>query len=93
MKTINLQQEHIDLSQLFQVAQYVPVLLLTIDGREFVLSQADRFEQEVEALRNSQRFQTFLDERMQNETRISLEELEQEIEDELRREANLVSSS
>ena len=93
MKTINLQQEPLTLSQLFEVAQAEPILLLTTDGQEFILSQADRFEQEVEALRNSQRFQAFLDERMGCQTRIPLEELEQEVEEELRREAHLVSSS
>lgn len=93
MKTINLQQEPLTLSQLFEVAQAEPILLLTPDGQEFILSQADRFEQEVEALRNSQRFQAFLDERMGCQTRIPFEELEQEVEEELRREARLVSSS
>jgi hypothetical protein len=83
MKTIDLQQEHIDLSQLFKVAQFEPVLVLTTDGKEFILSKADHFEQEVETLRNSQRFQAFLDERMNCQTRISLDELEREIDEEL----------
>ena len=45
------------------MAQQEPVLLLTADGQEFVVSEADDFEHEVAALRASQAFQRFLDER------------------------------
>jgi hypothetical protein len=56
-----------------------------IEITEDALSQADGFETEVEALRNSQKFQAFLDERMKCKVRFPIEELEQEIEAELMR--------
>lgn len=93
MKTINLQEKPVNLAQLIQEAQYEPVLLLTTDGQEFILSQADQFDEEVEILRNSQRFQAFLDERMACQTRIPLEELEREVDEELRREVSMAPFS
>ena len=49
------------------------------------ISEADDFDAEVEALRNSRRFQQFLDERIRNQTRIPIGEVEREIEAELRK--------
>lgn len=83
MKTVNLEEEKLDLEAVIQLARQEPVVLLTADGREFVLAEADDFEQEVEALRSSQAFQRFLDERSQSTGRIPLEEIEAEIEQEL----------
>ncbi len=78
-----------DVGQLFHAARSESILVLTPDGQEFIISQADRFEEEVEALRNSQRFQAFLDERMACQTRIPLEELEREIDEELQHERSI----
>jgi hypothetical protein len=50
------------------------------------LFAADDFDQEVEELRASQAFQDFLDERSKSERRISLDELETEIDEELKRQ-------
>jgi hypothetical protein len=84
MKTINLAEERPDLEQVISLARQEPVLLLTADGREFLLSEADDFDKEVEALRASQAFQRFLDERSQYSHTIPLEEIEKEIEQELK---------
>lgn len=84
MKTIQLQQTHQEVEALCHTAEEEPILLLTMDGHEFILSQADRFDEEVDILRNSERFQAFLDRRMRTQPRYSLEELEQELEEELR---------
>ena len=54
-----------------------------MNRHEFILSQTDDFEAEVEALRNSQKFQEFLDERIKCKVRFPIEELEKEIEEEL----------
>src|SRR5436309_3207774 len=62
MKTVSLQDEPLDLDALINMASKEPILLLTVDGKEFVLAEADDFEQEVETLRRSQAFQRFLDE-------------------------------
>jgi hypothetical protein len=83
MKTIDLAQEQIDLNNLLKLAQDEPVLLLTVDGQEFLLSEADDFEREVEALRASHAFQKFLDNRSAGKSKISLDELEIEIDSEL----------
>jgi hypothetical protein len=58
-----------------------PLLLLTADGREFCLSEVDDFDHEVDALRNSQAFQKFLDERASEARTIPLDEIEREIQD------------
>ena len=83
MKTVNLEEEKLDLHAVINLACKEPVVLLTADGREFVVAQADDFDREVEALRGSQAFQRFLDERSRCAKRIPLEEIEAEIEQEL----------
>jgi hypothetical protein len=83
MKTIDLEQERFNLESVINLARQEPVLLLTSDGREFLLTEADDFETEVQALRDSRTFQRWLDERSQSARRVSLEEIEAEIEQEL----------
>ena len=83
MKTVNLKREKLDLHAVIELAGKVPVVMLTADGREFVVAQADDFDREVESLRGSQAFQRFLEERSRNTGRIPLEEIEAEIEREL----------
>lgn len=83
MKTINLKQEKPELDKLIGMARKEPVLVLTSDGEEFILSQADDFDREAEALRNSQTFQKFLEERSQCKVRIPLSEIEREINEDL----------
>ena len=76
MKTIDLAQHKLDVEQIPELARQGPVLLLTADGEEFCVAEADDFEREVEALRNSRAFQQFLDERSKDKRTIPLEELE-----------------
>jgi PHD/YefM family antitoxin component YafN of YafNO toxin-antitoxin module len=83
MKTVSLRDEKLDLEALIKMASKEPVLLLTADGKEFVLAEADDFDREVEILRGSQAFQQFLDERSRSTRRIPLEEIEAEIKQEL----------
>jgi hypothetical protein len=86
MKTVNLEKRKIDLDDAIDLARQEPLLLVTPDGREFLLSEADDFEREVEVLRNSVDFQRFLDERSRSVGRISLDDLEAEIDDEIARQ-------
>ncbi|MGH9766727.1 MAG: hypothetical protein ACREAB_04765 [Blastocatellia bacterium] len=86
MRTVNLSQEKLNLEAIIALAAEEPLLLLTDDGKEFFISEADDFDREVEELRASQAFQDFLDERSKSERRISLDELEAEIDEELRRQ-------
>lgn len=83
MKTVNLETNTLDLETIVNLARQEPVLLLTADGKEFLLAEADDFDREVETLRASQAFQRFLDERSRCTRRIPLEEIEAEIEREL----------
>ena len=82
MKTVNLEKEKLDLKELINLARKEPILLITSDGEEFCIAEADDFEREVEALRGSQAFQKFLDERSSCTQRIPLEEIEKELEQE-----------
>jgi PHD/YefM family antitoxin component YafN of YafNO toxin-antitoxin module len=79
MKTIDLTNERPGLDVLIDLARHEPVLLLTQDGKEFCLAEADDFEREVEVLRSSPAFQRFLDERSACHQRIPLEEIEKEL--------------
>jgi hypothetical protein len=83
MRTIDLEKEPLDLAAVIKLASQEPVLLVTPEGKEFCLAEADDFEREVEILRGSQAFQRFLDERSASTRRIPLEEIEAEIEQEL----------
>jgi hypothetical protein len=83
MKTIHLNTTKCDLDSAIDMARHEPLLLLTADGEEFLMSLADDFEKEVEALRQSPSFQRFLDERSACSRRIPLEDVEAEIEQEL----------
>ena len=85
MKTVDLEKEKLDLEAVIKIASREPVLLVTPDGKEFCIAEADDFEREVEALRESRAFQRFLDERSASTRRIPLEEIEAEIEHELKK--------
>ena len=84
MKSVDLSREKPELSQLLHAAEQEPVLLVTPDGHEFLLSEADDFEAEVDALRKSAKFQAFLDERMAEKKTVSIEEIDREIQEELK---------
>jgi len=86
MKTVNLEEEKIDLAHAIDLARHEPLLLVTSTGQEFLLAEADDFEREAEMLGNSVSFQRFLDERSRAPHRIALEEIEAEIDAELARQ-------
>jgi hypothetical protein len=83
VKSIDLRSENVDLSQLLHMAQGEAVLVVTPDGHEFILAEADDFDAEAEALRQSARFQAFLDRRAGEKSRIPIEDIEKEIAQEL----------
>jgi hypothetical protein len=85
MKTVDLAKEKLDLEAVIKIASREPILLVTPDGKEFCIAEADDFEREVEALRGSRAFQRFLDERSASTKRIPLEEIEAEIEQEIKK--------
>lgn len=83
MKAINIENEKMDLADIFVLAREESVLLIA-NGEEFILSRADDFEAEVEAIRNSPSFQAFLDKRMECKKRFSIEDVEEEVEKDLK---------
>jgi len=74
------------LPSLLRLAKKGPVLLQSA-GQEFLISKADDFDREVEALRASRRFQAFLDKRLRRTSWIPLAQVEQEIAAELGKRA------
>ena len=75
MKTVDLTKEKLDLEAVIKIASREPILLVTPDGKEFCIAEADDFEREVEALRGSLSFQRFLNERSASTRRIPLRRL------------------
>ena len=88
MKTVNLEMDKFNLEEVINMARKEPILILTSDGKEFFISEADDFEKEVETLRKSQAFQRFLDERSACTRRISLEEIKKDIDKEITEKKN-----
>lgn len=91
MKTLNLKEAKIDLTEAVELAREEPILLVTPSGQEFLLAEADDFEREAELLRNSVDFQRFLDERSRSPRRIPLEEIEAETDGEIARQSKPVT--
>jgi len=83
VKTVDLAKEELDLQAVIRLARQEPVLLVTPDGREFCIAEADDFVREVYALAESQEFQRFLDERSACSRTIPLDEIEKQIQQEL----------
>ena len=93
MKRINLIEHPIDMASLLELVQEGPVVLLAPNGKEYMLAEADDFEQEVEQLRNSQAFQTFLEHRAEkNRPRRALADLAREVDAELAAQSTPESS-
>jgi hypothetical protein len=87
LKTINLQEVQPTLAELFQAARDEPILLVEPTGGEFVLSAADDFDAEVQALRASTAFQAFLQMRSSPTQTRPFSEYVRELDEELKREA------
>jgi len=79
MRTVDLKKEKFDLGEIIRMAEKGPVLLIE-NGKEYLITQADDFEAEVESLRNSESFNAFLDERSKSKRRVKLEDVERRIE-------------
>ena len=83
MKTIDLRKGKVELADVIKIARQEPVLIVAPDGSEFCMAEADDFEKEVTALRSSQAFQQFLDQRSASPKTHALEDIESEIDREL----------
>jgi hypothetical protein len=84
MKHVNLVEQPVDINHVLELAHEGPVVIIAADGKEYIITEANDFDQEVEQLRNSATFQQFLDERSaKNKPRRSLTEVAQAIEAEI----------
>lgn len=79
MKTIDLEKQPLDLEAIIRIARQESVLLLLPDGKEFCIAEADDFDREIEALRQSKSFQKLLEQRATSNGAVSLEEVEKQI--------------
>jgi hypothetical protein len=79
MKILEIEQLHLSLVELMELAEQEVIILRKTDGTEFVLSAVDDFAAEVEALRCNQEFMKFLDQRSRSTKRLSLEETRKQL--------------
>ncbi|WP_129630524.1 hypothetical protein [Candidatus Oscillochloris fontis] len=90
MKRVNLMEHPVDMTELLTLVQTGPVVLVAPDGKEYLVAEADDFEQEVEQLRASVAFQAFLDaRRAQHRPRRTLAEVAHEVDTELATQSSL----
>ena len=79
MKIIELGQSQPTLDEVIGFAKEELVVLRYPDGSVFALSQVDDFDGEVELLKKNPEFKAFLRQLSQEEAKISLESLRQEL--------------
>jgi hypothetical protein len=80
MKTIELLSKTApSLEELLELAGRESVLLKTLDGREFILSEVDDLSQEIEQIRNNPELMEFLSQRSQEKEKFSLEQAKQRL--------------
>ncbi len=80
MKTIDLTQETITIIDLLRMANQDSLLILSKDGHQYILEEADGFKKEVAMLGKSDKFKKFLEKRSKEEATISIDELEKKLE-------------
>ena len=78
MKTIKLDNKSPSVEELLAIARRETVLLVTPDGTNFVLEEADDFDREVAELGSSERFMSFLEERSRERGVMSIEQFADE---------------
>ncbi len=88
MKTVDLKQEKITITELLLLANTESVLILAENGVEYLLEEMETFEEEVDRLGNSKKFMDFLAERSEESATILLDDLIEEVEGSLSDESN-----
>ncbi|HEX7181011.1 MAG TPA: hypothetical protein VF756_04155 [Thermoanaerobaculia bacterium] len=68
-----------NLAELLDLAQEDTILLRTPEGREFILTEADDFEAEVESVRQNRELLDLLDERSRERKSYSLAEVKEKL--------------
>ena len=81
MKTIHVQHDTPSLRQLLTMAADESILLVSDDGKTYILEEADDFDKEVETLGKSQKFMTFLENRAKAKGTISIGRLVDDLQE------------
>jgi len=79
MKIVDLVNGHPSLDEVIALAKQELVVLRKADGSVFAVAEVDEFAVEVELLKNNPEFMSFLRQRSQENSTVSLEELRQEL--------------
>lgn len=81
MKTIDLTGSSVPtLTDVLALAEDDDVIVKTLDGREFVVTEVDDFAQEIEAIRRNPALMQFLEERAKEKGKYSLEEVRRQLD-------------
>ncbi len=75
MKTIDLKREKHSIEEILTMAKSDTVIIHSIDGPDFLLEEADEFDQEVARLGSSDKFMSLLEERSREEDDIPMNEV------------------
>jgi len=81
MTTLDLRQRKVTIDELLELAAAGSVRILTRDGHEFILEEADEFEKEVAQLGSSNKFMRFLKERSTEEATIPFDQITRTLKD------------
>jgi hypothetical protein len=68
------------LTELLDLAEEESVLLKTPEGREFILSEVDDFDAEIEAVSQSRELMEYLDERWREQETYTIDEVRKKLE-------------
>jgi len=79
MKIVDIVNGHPSLDDVVALAKQELVVLRKADGSVFAVSEVDEFDVEVELLTNNTDFMSFLRQRSQEKSTVSLEELRDEL--------------
>jgi len=79
MKTIDLTRQKINIKDLLRLANSDSLLIVSEDGHQYVLEEADAFDKEVAMLGESEKFINFLEVRSKEQATISIDELEKKL--------------
>lgn len=79
MRTLDLRQQQVTVTELLRVARTEAVRIVDEEGEEFIVEAADAFEREVTELGQSEKFVAFLAERSKEPGVISLDDLERKL--------------
>jgi len=74
MKTIELSNNLLSLTEVLNLASEENIILRTQDGREFILAEIDGFDREMELTRQNKELMEFLEERSKETTTFTLDE-------------------